>query len=443
MKLRVNNKTNVLRKYLILGKTMSLTGLLIAQSTDALLDKLVERGVITREEAIQLQKEQSKKSMEIKNKLQLPDWVQSLRISGDFGVRGDYITVNAPNTVDRFRPRYRFRIGTSVNLLDNMSTELRLASGESDRSPLASGYTTFQDNAAKKYIWIDRAYWSWTPIKTSELTGTLTVGKMVNPYDFTWVVFDPDYTPEGLAWTLSWRPVTNHVISITPGAFMIDELPTSSHDPYMASVQLKWASTWSTNLITEVKGAVFGLAHCENLDNGAVPNVGVGNTRTAAGQLAYNFNPIVIGAGITYLIDGINLYPGRLPVSLSGEIIHNPAAPSNNTGWDTGITIGTLSKKGSWALEYRYVYVESDAWYEEFSNDDSLAYYSIPISSGSKGVGSYSGTNKRGHYIAASYALTSSLSIGTRAYIHDLIDVPAGAINPTTYHVQVDLMVKF
>gem|GEM_PF-4547811 len=44
MKLRVNNNTNVLRKCLILGKTMSLTGILIAQSTDALLDKLSRKG---------------------------------------------------------------------------------------------------------------------------------------------------------------------------------------------------------------------------------------------------------------------------------------------------------------------------------------------------------------------------------------------------------------
>lgn len=424
-----------------IASVISITG--VSQSIDALLDKLVAKGVITTEEAEQLRKEQAKSQDQQKDKIKILPNVSSLRIGGELGGRIDHITVDTDSYPDRFRPRYRLRLGASADLLENITVEARIASGDAGRSPLASGYTTFEDNAAKKYIWIDRAYAKWTPINNPTFNANLTIGKMVNPYSFSWVVFDHDYSPEGIATTLSYKITEGHNLGLTAGAFMLDEISLSSHDPYLLGAQLSWKAQWSASFSTELKAAIMGIGNKEGLDNGAVPNVNVGNTRTAAGTLAYNINPFILGGGFTYLVSGVPLYPGKLPLSVDGEFIHNPAASSNKDGWDIGLSIGKASKKGTWSLEYRYFWLEADAWYEEFINDDSLAYYQRALIGSGRGAGVYGGTNQRGHLLSLTYALTDWISLAARCYINKLIDPPAGAANPTTYHLQVDTVIRF
>lgn len=414
-----------------------------AQSVDALLDKLVTKGVITASEAEELRKDQSTTSATIKNKIQTASWVESIKLSGEFGVRADHVTVDNDQYVDRFRPRYRIRVGTTAALLDNLSAELRLASGDAGRSPLASGYTTFEDNAAKKHIWIDRAYGKWCPIKGDSYVAGLVVGKMVNPFNTTWLVFDADYSPEGVAAVGSLAVTPDHRLGFSAGAFMLDELADSSRDPYLVGAQLVWNATWTTNLLSELKIGVFGLGNSDRLDNATVPNLNVGNTRTAGGALAYNFNPVVLGASVTYLLGTTSLYPGRLPVTFDAEFIHNPAVSAANQAWIIGAALGRTAKKGTWSLEYHYYRIESDAWFEEFINDDSLAFYSATPPGSGKTTGVYGGTNQKGHLLCISYAVTDSLSLAARSYINRLIEPPTGARNDTAYHIQVDAVLKF
>ena len=60
-----------------------------AQSSDALLDKLVQKGILTQQEAADLRDQADNdftKAYQVKSGL--PDWVTTLRIGGDF--RGRY-----------------------------------------------------------------------------------------------------------------------------------------------------------------------------------------------------------------------------------------------------------------------------------------------------------------------------------------------------------------
>ncbi len=179
-----------------------------------------------------------------------------------------------------------------------------------------------------------------------------------------------------------------------------------------------------------------------------MPNNNQGNTRNATtGNLQYYYNPIVGSASFTYTLDSFPLYKGKFPIKPAGEFMYNPAAPSNNEGWWTGVTLGKSGKKGMWDVSYRYQYLEADAWYDELVDDDNVAYYANGSTVQPK-TGWVGGTNIKGHLIKFDYSLTDSLTFAFTAYINQLINPnqnigAAGEPKSNAMHVMADLMWKF
>ncbi len=77
-----------------------------AQSADALLNKLVDKGVLTAKEANELKAESDQgftKAYQVKSGM--PSWVTSLRINGDVRLRHESIYSESGNFPDRSRFR--------------------------------------------------------------------------------------------------------------------------------------------------------------------------------------------------------------------------------------------------------------------------------------------------------------------------------------------------
>src|SRR5712675_1257220 len=69
-----------------------------AQSSDALLNKLVEKGILTAKEAGDLKEEGKKNSpKDFATKLGAPDWVERIKFGGDFRGRYDGIWQDSSN----------------------------------------------------------------------------------------------------------------------------------------------------------------------------------------------------------------------------------------------------------------------------------------------------------------------------------------------------------
>src|SRR5688572_678965 len=78
------------------------------QSGDAIIDKLVDKGILTVDEANELKEEADKgftSGYQVKSGI--PDWVTSLRIGGDFRGRYEMFNTDEANFTDRHRFRYR------------------------------------------------------------------------------------------------------------------------------------------------------------------------------------------------------------------------------------------------------------------------------------------------------------------------------------------------
>ncbi|HYE32755.1 MAG TPA: hypothetical protein VEH27_15110, partial [Methylomirabilota bacterium] len=84
-----------------------------AQSVDSLLDKLVDKGVLSVREANELREESDKNfTSAYQVKSGMPDWVTALRINGD--VRGRYESFSSGNIGFNDRHRFRYRLRTGV-----------------------------------------------------------------------------------------------------------------------------------------------------------------------------------------------------------------------------------------------------------------------------------------------------------------------------------------
>ncbi|MDB6027663.1 MAG: hypothetical protein JWM68_3886, partial [Verrucomicrobiales bacterium] len=296
-------------------------------------------------------------------------------------------------------------------------------------------------NASKKLIGIDLAYGKWSPLNTPHWTAVFTGGKMENPFVVSDIVFDPDYTPEGLGEQFGYNFNDKHSLKLNLGQFVMDELAAKSEDPFLLGAQLRWEALWSPKLSTSLGLSSYLISGTENLTTANVPDVNRGNTRTASGALVNDFNPVVVDAAATYNLDSAPFYTGAFPIRVAGTYLHNPAAPRKNTAYEAGLTFGKAGKRHTWEVGYRYKTVEADSWYEELLDSDTGAFYQKAPTGGKSGYGP--GTNLRGHWVRAAWSPYDALTFSATYYLFKLIDEVPARSDSQAQRVQVDATWKF
>jgi hypothetical protein len=470
-------KQNHTKVALFAGATalMALTPNIHAQSAgDALVDKLEQKGILSADEAKQLREENKQDfSSSLTNNFDqafdkatgTPDYVTGYKFSGDFRGRYDEVASTAGNKTftDRDRYRYRLRVGLTVTLKDNLEAGFRITSGDpatansfnNAGNPLSNN-STLQDNGTKKNVYIDTAYGKWTALNGDGWLFSSIIGKMDNPLQFTPMVFDPDWTPEGAAIQSGYTFNDQQSILVNGAAFVEDQEvggtdKGSVRAPALFSGQAIWNANWTSRLGTSLGIGGYLLQNSKNLTTANVPYINQGNTRAVVGGtgvLVNGYTPIIADASATYKLDSFPMYPGAFPIKVSGEYINNVdtiSGNNNNQGYWAGVTFGKSGKKHAWDISYRYEYLEADAAYDQLVDDDNGAYYQTAPTGGAAGW--YSGTNIKGHLIKANYSITDSLTFTFTCFMNQLItpslNSPGGEPKNSALHVMADLMWKF
>lgn len=328
---------------------------------DRLINKLVEKGILTKEEAVDLKQEMAadeKVAQEKAVKQGLPDWVKNMKLKGDFRLRHEYTRSNS-NDIDRSRGRIRYRLGIETDVNDKVNAGAGLASnGGSPRGTNQSFDSTF----TKDSVNLDYAYAQYTPHDSLSFTG----GKMKIPFwepaDLLW---DTDITPEGAAMNWNWKINNGLKLFANVDTFLLEEIAGDESDPFMLILQPGFE--WKQSDKMDYKFA----AGYDFFDNGAKQTLtNRGSTNTVnGGRYDFTYNTVFLGSEL-----GFN-EPFGLPIprlAAIGEFVHNPAPDDNNNGWLAGLYFGDKKVAGpnQWKMSWAYRSLGKDAWLDAFPDAD-------------------------------------------------------------------------
>ncbi len=211
-----------------------------------------------------------------------PDWVKRFHVNGDIRLRyddnifpsgnaaGNFTNFNSINTgsgfnvntatpvlpqydvdQDRQRLRLRARLGADIDLADNFTAGVRVATG-SDNSPTTenqtlggvSSFTQGQGGNFGKYeAWIDRAFLRYeigSAPGTAELT--VTGGRFDNPFFHTSMIWSDDLAFDGAAVQGRYKVADGVTPFFAGGAFPIfnTDLNFSTNNSQKFSSEDKW-----------------------------------------------------------------------------------------------------------------------------------------------------------------------------------------------------------
>lgn len=440
-------------------------------------DMLRDKGLLNDVEYNECKAAQEKKDVKSEEKtrevlgLRLPKWLDMITPFGDVRVRYEGFYGNDLNA--RSRMRFRARIGLNVVPSDEVSSTIRLATGNPD-DPISTNQS-FEKVFTRKPVQLDQAYITIKPGSTFGLTpgwGSITGGKFnVNSFRLSELVFDDDLVPEGATETLNlvelkegfWRGLRLNAFQ-----WVVDEL-SADEDPWMFGGQVVTDTAFGSVANLSVALADF---HYEGLNavaakylsptktNPKDPTMTVANPSFDS-QLA-NSNRLVKDSlgnivafqerfniiNTTSELNFANPFKIGIPAGLFADLAVNTQANNDNVGFHVGAGIGkpgkdwyhnSLKNVRDWAASYTFARVEQDAVFAVFSYSD-LDY----VNAGATQKGS---SNVIAHILRLDYMLLPNLQLTAKCHVINALDSSASTValkgNPTLFRPQFDVAFKF
>ncbi len=401
------------RQWILVGALVatSVPGAVWASEADAILKKLVEKGLLTASEAQEVrneiggeakQREETQKTF-VKDtaKELLPESSQNWKWNGDFRLRDEYRNQTGSGQ-DKNRQRIRFRYGFAAKANDQLKFGARFATG-STADPISTNQS-FDTSFNHKTLVLDRAFVEYTPEVPGVSTVKLTGGVMGNPF---WLVpgqlvWDDDLNFDGAALHLDKQLGLVNLFT-TGGVFSLNTNVTESSTLWslQGGASLQPFRGMEEEVLDHLK-VTGALAYHDY--------VNVGNSKTETSTAITNAGGL---KGTTSALQDFNLLNptfaiesqvAGVPVGAFSDWIHNTAASEGKNGYLFGVKIGKASvpfdlRKG-WEVGYYFERLGQDATFGPFTHSDF-------------GNG---GTNHRGHAYWLKLAALKNSTIGLAAF---------------------------
>jgi hypothetical protein len=341
-----------------------------AGEIDLLLQKLVEKGILSAGEAQTIKtetQEQVKKEISQGKYSSLPQWVQTIKMKGDFRLRYQYDHAKKlPNNSqspreDQHRARIRLRLGTEAKVNDKLKVGVGICTGGT--TDPRSTNQTLGGSWTKKSIVLDYAYAEYAPKPWVTLLGGKFQRPLWEPGDLIW---DTDITPEGAAAQFTYKLSPETDFFANAGVLIIGEAATDEADPVMYALQTGFNQKLFDSKV-KIKGA-FSFYDFTGVTNKALTassGTNTNTTGTAAGLLLKDFKNITpaLEIGITEPFKAIGL---NIPyLAFFGEYVQNIATnvKERGTGFMGGFKFGAekVEKWADWQFGYNYAMLGKDA----------------------------------------------------------------------------------
>lgn len=407
-----------------------------ASDMDVLVKKLVEKGVLTPNEAqvvVADAKQETAKELAKGEAYTAPTWSQNIKLKGDLRYRTqtDWGKPDRPQNV-RVRQRMRSRIGLDGRVNDQISGGVRLATGSDNKAN--STNQTLTDNFSKKAVWFDMFYVLWQP-KLSPEIGEAKVwgGKFSNPFQSTEIMWDPDINPEGTAVqytspTFFQDSVPTNFYANT-GAFWLGESAAWGADPMLWAAQVGFNSLvyteWDTTLDFSVTNYNFVNNDYKAITFAAGDNQGI----------ATMFNDV----DLLLQLDSKRFMSVEVPWGVYTDFIDN-TNERTQTAFCLGGYLGQKKPKaaGDWKGWFEYRSLDRNSVPDWMPDSDFFGYtpYGVPTEGG---------TNTRGINMGLQYAVYKDTVLNLEYYYTTPISVNkvTGYQDSPYQLLQMDVNVKF
>ena len=346
-----------MKKSLLLGAALAALAAAPAAAYDAgpLLDKLVQKNVLTSQEARLLETGQ-------------PSWLARLKFHGDLRLRSEVVD-NSAQAARQYRGRIRARAGVEAAVNGAWTAGLGLASGSSSDS--RSTNQTLTSNFSKKGLWLDYAYAEYR-------AGGFAFdgGRMHNPlWTSSDMLWDGDINPEGAAFRLASRAKTGFRPFAAAAWFALDESTAGVSDPFLAAAQagLAWSGAGGLDFKAALTYYDFaGVKGYGELANRPSTACGYIKANTLAGQgYRYSYDPVTLDLEL-------NKGFAPLPVlkadylGLFGGAVKATDHSAGSTGWIAGFRFGQrqAEEAGRWQFRFSQRRLEADAWLDTYPDSD-------------------------------------------------------------------------
>lgn len=441
-----------------------------ASQVDALIEKLVEKRILTRMDAEAIRSEiETEQSKTFKAEFKkAASWADGLTSKGDVRLRYEAFNREDEDTSDRNRFRFRVRWGLEKKFSDEWRAGFAIASG-SGTNDATSTNQSFDGEFGLKDVFIDKAYAIWSPTKHWQSVipaidkVDIGAGKVTNPYDGNWattIIWDGDVTPEGLYELVDFKLWENKdtdakwMFHTLLGQWVVDEDSNlSPGDVEMYSYGFGTTYQWAKGHALTFKFTYYDwqdYIQFQKTNPSSLSNSFGGNDREVEDFKIINFYGDI-------KFDGPSLFWGTQPYKIYGDYAHNTAAQTiaNGTNGDdamrqnpsmrndeddafsVGFSMGNAKDEGTWATGYEYLYIEPNAVVGNFAESDI-------------GVGF---ANNKGHKLWWKYMLWKNVEFNATAWLVERVnetkltygaaDLRPNGDDDQLLRTQVDLVYKF
>jgi len=337
-----------------------------------------------------------------------------IHFKGDLRLR--YESIERDDKDNKYRNRYRLRLGAKIDLIDNLQFEVGMRSGFANPT---SGNQTFWDDQPLSDYFFQSLRFNILGLAYKSDNSTYKVGRqpymMYRPIK-SQLIWDNDVSMNGANY--QYKDDTK-IITLGVNQPTLEEASKAEDDVNLFVAQY----VHKTKLESVKLNVGAGIYYYDGL-KGNTTLFGSSKGNTVVNGAYTNDYHVVEGFAELQLKDVF----GK-PLKVAAGVTYNFGADDNNFGYDLALQLGKAKNIGDWQVKYSYTDLEDDATLGAYSDSDNFG----------------GGTAAKGHAIRAKYKMGKNLSLAGNFFFNELYESKSriDGMEPKYERVQLDCIVKF
>ena len=342
------------------------------------------------------------------------DFFDRFHFKNDLRLR--YESIEREDKDNKYRNRYRLRLGARVDILDNLEFDVGMRSGFANPT---SGNQTFHDDKPLKDYFLRSLRFNVLGLAYKSGNSTYKLGRhaymMYRPVK-SQLVWDNDVSMNGINY--QYKDDTK-IITLGANQPTLEEKSKAQDDVNLFLAQY----VHKTKVAHAKVNLGTGIYYYDGLKgNTALFGKSKGNTLDA-NKLYTNDYHIVEAFAEVQLKDVFGM-----PLKAAASIAYNFGADEHNFGYDLGMQLGKAKHVGDWQVKYSYTDIQEDAVFGAYSDSDNFG----------------GGSGAKGHAIRTKYKMAKNLYLAGNFFFDTLYASKSHTDAEADYkRVQLDCIVKF